>query len=257
MSIRLENVSVKFSDRTILNNLSIELLENEITFLLGVNGVGKTTLIRTIMGFEKKVCGKIYYNDIDIDKMTYKERSKMVAYIPQIIERRSSFRVLDFVCMGKNNDLSIFSKPSKKDIELAKNILEKLNIGYLENSYIDKISGGELQIVYLARTYMQNASYMVLDEPTASLDFSRQNDFLDILENFSKNYGYGCFLSTHNPNLAYEYADRILMIKNGNIFSDLKRTQTNYKDELKKSLTNLYEKEVKVITDDNKSLFYI
>lgn len=257
MSIRIENATVKFSDRVILDNLSLELLDKEITFLLGTNGVGKTTLIRTIMGFEKMIRGKVYYNNINLEDMTYKDRAKMVAYIPQITERKSSIKVLDFICMGKNNELSIFSKPSKEDIHEAKAILKKLNIDYLENSYIDKISGGELQIVYLARTYMQNARYMILDEPTASLDFSRQNDFLDILKNFSINYGYGCFLSTHNPNLAYEYADRIIMLKDGKLFGDYKKSQKDYKEDLKIALSNLYEKQVRIITDDNRSLFYI
>ena len=200
MYIDIKNLSFKYNkalDNTI-NNLSLSIEEGTIMVLLGLNGCGKTTLIKLLAGLLSYEEGQIEYNNVDLKSIKIKERSKIFSYVPQKTYIADDFYVKDYLTYGFVNTLRFYETPKKEQLDKVERISNELGISYLLNKKMGKISGGERQIVTIASCILQNTPVILLDEPTSALDLKNQNIVLSLLKKISKE-GKTIILSSHNP----------------------------------------------------------
>lgn len=214
MHFDVENLSFSYKDNKVLENVTFSLKDGELISLLGRNGSGKTTLLRLLLGFLSPDNGRIAIDGIDIENLSYKEKAKKIAYIPQYSELTFPTTVLECVVMGRNPMISPFSKPKKKDYEIAQHFINQMGIGKLRDRSISKISGGERQLALIARALTQEARILLLDEPTSALDYSNQLMVLESADKLRKE-GYSILFSTHNPEQALMISSSVLLLDNG------------------------------------------
>jgi iron complex transport system ATP-binding protein len=217
MLLEVKNIKVGYGKKTVLENFSFKLRGEEILCILGANGVGKTTLYNAILGFTKLKSGSITLDETDISKWSRKEFAKQVAYVPQINDVFFPYEVIDVVVMGRNPYLGRFEQPSHDDYEIAMQVLGELGIEHLENKSFTELSGGERQLVLIARALTQEPKLLIMDEPTASLDFGNSIKLLSKIIKLKKD-DIGILITTHSPHEAAAYATKVLMIKDGRVY---------------------------------------
>lgn len=220
-SLTLDTVTYRYSKKNpeILHGISFDANNGDLIAVLGPNGVGKSTMFKCLLGFFKNYGGKIKLDNKDIRTLTQKEIAKKIAYIPQSTYPTFNYEVLDVVLMGMTSQISLLSAPKKEHIKKAQEALESLGIGHLAQAGYGEISGGERQLVLIARALVQNAKILIMDEPTANLDYGNQFRIMCRITELARN-GYIIVLSTHNPDHAFLYANRVLMMQGGNIIAD-------------------------------------
>ncbi len=196
--------------------INFTLAKGEVMCLLGPNGSGKTTLFRTLLGILPTLEGDIHYEGKNLVHWSRLNMAQHISYVPQTHSGLLAFTVLQVVLMGRTARMSRFSTPGKIDSFLALKALENLNIGHLEQSIFNEISGGERQLVLFARALAQEAKLLILDEPTASLDFGNQIRVLDKISDLKKQ-GIAILMSTHQPEHAWRVADKIVLVKAGRL----------------------------------------
>lgn len=205
----------------VLNNVSFTLEDGEMVAFLGKNGAGKTTLLRIIPGFLPQISGEVLIDGVPVRTMSLQDKAKVIAYIPQFSHTAFAYTVKESVLMGRSPYISTFGKPSKQDEKRAEEVMEELGILQLKDRPTNEISGGERQLVLIARALMQNAKLLILDEPTSFLDYSNQLLVLEKATELTKK-GYCCLYSTHNPDLALSYSSRVLAMKDGQVAFSVK-----------------------------------
>lgn len=213
----VKNLKFSYHDNKILHNINFTLNKGDFSGFLGKNGAGKTTVFKCILGLINNYDGQILVDDVDKKKISIKDLSKKIAYIPQKTNIPFNYSVRDFVLMGANNKLNVFSTPDRMLLEKVDGILCRLNIENLKYSSFLKISGGEQQLVMIARAIMQDTEYIIMDEPTSALDFSNQEHIMNIISKLVKQNNIGVIISSHNPNLVVKYCDKIIAISDGTI----------------------------------------
>ena len=189
--------------------LNFDIKFGEIVAVLGQNGVGKTTLVRLCLGFLRTKSGQIDINGKNIKNLSQKELFSLVAYIPQAKNHQVGLKVIDMVLLGLN--LSILQKPKEKDILKAENILKELNIYHLRDKICANLSGGELQMVILARSLIKDPKIIILDEPESNLDFKNQVKLLEVLLSL-KSQNKAILINTHYPQNAKKIASKVLFL---------------------------------------------
>lgn len=218
-SLMVSNLSFAYDQEMILNDLSFSAAGGELISILGPNGVGKSTLFRCILGLLNRYDGDILIANKNAKKIQAREMAKLVAYIPQSHVLTFNYSVLDMVLMGSANRISSIGRPKKQEKAEAKEALEKIGILDLEERGFNHLSGGEQQLVMLARAVMQNTPIWILDEPLANLDYGNQISILQQLKRLAAD-GYLILQSIHNPNQAYQFSDRIICLSEGRIIAD-------------------------------------
>lgn len=218
-SLMVSNLSFAYDQEMILNDLSFSAAGGELISILGPNGVGKSTLFRCILGLLNRYDGDILIANKNAKKIQAREMAKLVAYIPQSHVLTFNYSVLDMVLMGSANRISSIGRPKKQEKAEAKEALEKIGILDLEERGFNHLSGGEQQLVMLARAVMQNTPIWILDEPLANLDYGNQISILQQLKRLAAD-GYLILQSIHNPNQAYQFSDRIIGLSKGRIIAD-------------------------------------
>ncbi|MEN6325405.1 MAG: ABC transporter ATP-binding protein [Syntrophomonas sp.] len=203
------------NQKNLFENLSFALEEGEILAIVGPNGAGKTTLLKCIISILKWKSGQTLINDKALGSMKMAEIWRKISYVPQSHEVVFAYTVFDMVLMGRAPHLSLFSMPSAKDLEIAQSALETIEISHLSNKPCSELSGGEMQLVLIARALASNPDVLVLDEPESHLDFKNQMLILRILERLAKEKGISCIINTHYPDHALRIADKALMIGKG------------------------------------------
>lgn len=211
-----EQLTIGYGKQAVGRNISFALQSNEILALLGPNGSGKTTLFKTLLGLIKPMAGQVFLNEQPLSTRSRREIAQRIGYVPQATEGYFAFSVLDMVLMGRTAHLGVFAQPSKADIQWAGHVLADLGIGHLAQRDYPKISGGERQLVLMARALLQQPSMLILDEPTASLDFANQIMVLEQVKQLRAK-GLGVLLCTHQPEHALQIADRLALLKNGQL----------------------------------------
>lgn len=247
MTLKVSDLQVILDGKEIIKDINFEVEKNELVIILGVNGAGKTTLMKSLIGIIKHTKGRITIDNKDISKLSNNNRARLMSYIPQNSELNLKYTVKDFVAMGVTPYLGAFNMPSKKDEEVVEEALKKLNIEHLKNSYFNCISGGERQLAYLARAIMQRADIMVLDEPTAYLDFKRQHVFLEIVKNFINENNKSAILTVHDPNLALRYADKIIVIDNSTVLKVINKKSNEYQGDFINTLNQIYDNKLRLV----------
>lgn len=215
MMLNVRDLRCGYGARVVVDRASIDLGPGEILCLLGPNGVGKTTLFRSILNLLPAIGGEILIDGENIADWTSCRRARAVAYVPQEHAPPFPFRVEDVVLMGVTSRLGMFSMPSPKDRERAAETLETLGIGYLRDRIYTEISGGERQMTLIARALVQNPRIMVLDEPTSSLDFANQVRVLALVKKLAAS-GVAVIMTSHSPAHVFLCSTKVtLMGKDG------------------------------------------
>ena len=216
MKLDVRNVSFAYDDKSVLSNVSFSAQDGEMIALLGPNGVGKSTLFKCILGFLKPQKGSVEIDGRAVQSLSDRERALCTAYIPQSFNPVFNHTVLDTVVMGSANSLSLFETPGRDEREKASLLIDQMGIGEIKDRGTRKISGVERQLMLLARSLMQDAKILIMDEPTASLDFANSHRVMRKVRELADN-GYTVIFSTHSPSLAALYSTSIIALKNGTV----------------------------------------
>lgn len=216
MTLDIKNVSFSYEDKAVLKNVSFSAGGGEIISILGPNGVGKSTLFKCILGFLKPQKGIVEIDGRDVLSLTDRERALSTAYIPQSFNPVFNHSVLETVMMGAASRLGLFETPGKEERRRAEELIGAMGIAGISSRGTRKISGGEKQLMLLARSLMQEAEILIMDEPTSSLDFANSHRVMRKVKELSQR-GYTIIFSTHSPSLAALYSSSIIALKDGTV----------------------------------------
>ena len=244
MTLAGRNLTIGYHDREVGHDLDVALAQGEVLALLGPNGGGKTTLLKTLLGILPPRAGEVAIGGRALAAVPLKERAKLIAYVPQVHNPTFAFTVESVVLMGRTAHGSLFSRPSAHDRSVAARTLEQFGISHLAERPYTMISGGERQLVLLARALAQEPQFVVLDEPTASLDFGNQGKVMREIRALAAS-GHGVLFTTHDPNHALRAADRAYLLRAGERIAEgaVKAVLT------RAQLEALYGAPVEILTD--------
>lgn len=212
MKLEIKDAACGYGKKTVLKNISVSVSSGEILCLLGPNGVGKTTLFKTIMGFLSLKHGEILLDGQNIAHLSQRQFARKLGYVPQAHNPPFPYKVIDVVVMGRTAHMGAFATPSKEDMRTALLSLERLEIDYLKDQIYTEISGGERQMVLIARALTQTPEFLVMDEPTSNLDYGNQIRVLKQIRNLAKS-GLGVIMTSHFPEHAFLFTSRVVLIK--------------------------------------------
>lgn len=201
----------------ILKGISLRAEQGRLTTILGPNGCGKSTLFKCIAGLWQPESGEISFGGKDIMKCRHDQRAKLIAVVPQDHEPPFPYSVFDAVLMGRAAHVGMFASPSKKDRQAAEEAIEEVGIGHLKHKTYTKISGGERQMVLIARALAQDAPAMLFDEPTSHLDFRNQVLVLRKIKAIVAQRQVTAVLTIHDPNAAMLFSDSVVLINGGRV----------------------------------------
>lgn len=211
MTLTVEQGAYAYNGKDFLyHNINFEVSSGEVLSILGTNGSGKTTLLKCVMNLLKFNEGNTY-----IDGRNIKEIEKpfqIISYVPQAKGVHSSLSAVDMVLLGLSPNFGLFQEPKKEDIQKVLDTLEELDILYLKDKLCDEISGGELQMILMARAMISNPQILVLDEPESNLDFKNQLTILKKIKELVQQKNMICIINTHYPDHAYQISNKILLI---------------------------------------------
>lgn len=216
MSMKIDNLSFAYGDHNVLNSINFFAEYGEFLSVLGPNGVGKSTLFRCMLGLLKPTDGFVTIDGTNIEDIGETELAKKIAYIPQSHSPVFNFSVADMVLMGTTAQTGRFSSPDEKERRIAEDAMERLEISHLRDRGYGNISGGERQMVLIARAIAQQAKILIMDEPSANLDFGNKVRVMNTVKKLSKD-GYAIIQSTHDPDQAFLYSDKILALHDGQV----------------------------------------
>ena len=224
--IRINNLSFSYNkNNEVLKNISLEINEGEVTILLGPNGVGKSTLINLLIGTLKIKEGNIYFNDIEINKLSSKDKADYISYVPQDI-KGNNLTVKETILLGRLPFYKIY--PNKADHSLVEEFINKFSLNNLKDQTTNEISGGERQKVNIARGFIQDARFIIFDEPTSNLDIHSQLDVLDLIKS-EKRENKGFLISMHDINQALSIGDKFIFLKDGKIYKTCSKDEIDEK----------------------------
>jgi len=212
VTIELRDVSCGYGHKAVLENFSATLNSGEIFYILGPNGIGKTTLFKTVLGFLPLLGGSITIDGRPLHELGPGESARYIGYVPQSHVPPFAFRTIDVIVMGRTARLGAFERPKARDYDIAEKIMEELGIRYLMERSYTELSGGERQMALIARALAQEPGFLMMDEPTSDLDFGNQAVVLRrILKLAEQNYGV--IMTTHYPEQVLLLNARVALIK--------------------------------------------
>ena len=217
MELIVRDLCCGYRSQPLVKNISFQVNSRDIVCVLGPNGVGKTTFFKTMLGFLPKLGGDILLNGKSITDLSPKALSQLVAYVPQTQSPAFAFKVKEVVAMGCTPKLKPFTTPSKKDYEFCYSLLEKLGAAYLYDCAFNQISGGERQLVLIARALAQRPKLLLMDEPTSNLDFGNQARMLKCISELAQS-GLGIIMTTHFPDHAFLCKGKVALFGRGTGF---------------------------------------
>jgi iron complex transport system ATP-binding protein len=214
VSLTASALAYGYPHKTIGRDIALDLKGGEVLALLGPNGHGKTTLLKTLLGLLPPHAGQLALDGAPLASLSLRERAKKLGYVPQAHAGIFAFTVLEVVLMGRTSHGGLFGKPSRRDHEVAAAMIERLGIGALALRPYTEISGGERQLALIARALAQEPDFVILDEPTASLDFGNQGKVMGEIGRLAAQ-GLGVLFTTHDPNQALRHSHRAMLLRQG------------------------------------------
>ena len=218
--LEINGLTAAYGKNRVLDKVTFSIQSGELCALLGLNGSGKTTLLNSICGFVRSA-GDVRINGADCSKMNEKQRAGYISYLPQTFSDQEGRNVIDVVLMGFNPHLGLLEFPGAEHRLKAKEALKTVGLENKINRRFDTLSQGEKQLVILSRCLVQDSPLMLLDEPDSSLDYPNRHIVLTHIKNITRDKDYAGLMTLHDPNYALNYCDRILLLKNGTIRSEI------------------------------------
>jgi iron complex transport system ATP-binding protein len=219
MILEGQGLTIGYRDHVVGRDLDVALRAGEVLALLGPNGGGKTTLLKTLLGLLPPLAGEVRIEGHTLSALPVRERARKLAYVPQNHAGAFAFTVSEIVMMGRTAHRGLFAAPGHSDQAVVRGAIDRMGIGALGERPYTMISGGERQLALIARALAQEPRAIVLDEPTASLDFGNQGKIMREIRALA-GAGLAVLFTTHDPNQAYRYADRALLLRDGRCFAD-------------------------------------
>lgn len=213
--LSVRNLSHGIRNQVILDSISFDINAGELVGVIGPNGVGKSTLLKLLTNYLTVPPGVVFVDGEDLTELTHPRRAEKIAYLSQSISESFAYRVEDLVMMGAFNQVGGID--AKKRVT---KVLEELGIAHFADRIITELSGGEQQLVHFARLQMQEASILLLDEPTAALDIGHESEILDQLRRVTQSSDKCVLLAIHNLNSAAEFCDRLLVLNESKLIAD-------------------------------------
>ncbi|WP_449369893.1 ABC transporter ATP-binding protein [Thiomonas sp.] len=217
--IDVEHLTVGYGQQQVVKNVSLQLAPGETVALLGPNGCGKTTLLKTLCGIHPPLAGSVRIDGLDLATLSAPARARRIAYVPQQHRMVFAYNVLDVVMMGRLAGRSLIARPAPEDFTAVRTVLTRLGIEALAASSYVALSGGQRQQVLIARALAQDAPYLLLDEPASSLDYGNQLRLLDVL-NQLRDDGRAVLFTTHHPDHAFVVASRVILMQSGRFIAE-------------------------------------
>lgn len=245
MILQVKDLSFSYDKkRTIFHDVSFSLDKGEVLSILGTNGAGKSTLLNCIANLLKPQNGDILLNEHSIKEMSMREIAKVIGYVPQVNLPTYAFTVRDFTVMGRSPYIGPFGSPSKRDYEIADEALTRMNIYHLRDKLYTEISGGERQQVTIARALTQQPQIILLDEPTAHLDYGNQFRVVQMIAQLA-NEGYALIMTTHNPDHAIILNGKVAILDKKGVLGVGQAAESLNSE----TLSNLYGLDIKTVYD--------
>jgi iron complex transport system ATP-binding protein len=204
--------------KDVIDDISMDIPAGQVTAILGPNGAGKTTLLHLLLGFHRPFKGRVLVHGKSHQDYSRREMGQLMGLVPQWEHTPFNFSVLEYVLLGRAPYLDPLQMPKESDRQIALESLETLNIVHLKDRPLPRLSGGERQIVLLARALAQQTNILLLDEPTAHLDLGNQKRILELLHHLT-HQGITIILTTHDPNIAAYIADHMVFMRTGKIYA--------------------------------------
>lgn len=240
------------AERPVVSNVSFQVTEGNLAVLLGPNGSGKTTLFKCIAGLWNPASGRILFDGRDIKTMRYRERAELLAVVPQDHAPPFPYSAFEAVLMGRAPHVGMYSSPSAKDEEAAFDAMRAVGVEHLADRCYTRISGGERQLVLIARALAQDAPLLLLDEPTSHLDFRNQHLVLETVQRVARDKGLTVLMTLHDPNLTACFAHQVIMLRGGGITADGEPDRVLTES----NLGLLYNFDVRILDSDGRRLIY-
>jgi len=237
----------------VVEDVSFRVEQGRLAVLLGPNGSGKTTLFKCIAGLWKPSAGRVKLDGTELLSLNYRQRATLLAVVPQDHTPPFPFSVTEAVLMGRAPHVGLYAAPSAADREVVREALEAVGISRLADCPYTRISGGERQMVLIARAIAQDAPLMLLDEPTSHLDFKNQHKVIEIVRRIATDKRLTVLMTLHDPNLASVFADQVIMLKNGHIVA-VGQPDTVLNEQ---TLGVLYDASVGFVENEGRRLAYI
>lgn len=220
LPLEVDGLTVRYGSRTALSQVSLRSSPGELVALAGPNGSGKSTLLRACLGLLPPAQGRVALFGRAAGSLSFRERARSVAWVPQEEALRDNLRLLDYVLYGRYAHLPSFAAESAEDLRVARQALAEAGLGERADSGVLELSGGEHQRVLLARALAQETPLLLLDEPTAHLDIGHQLDLLERVQRQVRERRLSVLVAMHDLNLAARFADRILVLSHGRLVSE-------------------------------------
>ncbi|MCX7679266.1 MAG: ABC transporter ATP-binding protein [Spirochaetes bacterium] len=214
MSIAVHNLHFAYHEQPIVQGINLTIPSKKFTAILGKNGSGKSTLLKLMAGLLHPTSGTIHIFDKPLSKLSLKERARLIGYLPQRHVPTFPFLVEEFVLTGRAS--YIFSTPSKTDKRQAHLALQRAGVQHLQKRPYTELSGGELQMVMIARVLAQEAPIILLDEPVTHLDLPHTERVMTMLSDLA-HAGFTIIAILHDINIASRYAEHVVMLKEGKV----------------------------------------
>ncbi len=214
-----KNLLFAYGDRAVLRDVRISLAPGEVVALIGPNGSGKSTLIKSLLG-HLPARGDVTWEGKPLGAWQRRELAKLVGYLPQSPAFDPQQRVVDALRLGRAPYWGAFGLESEQDVDVVRRTIEQLRLGEWTTRRMDEISGGQRQLVYLARALIQEPRALLLDEPNTYLDLRHQVELGQLMRRLARERALGLLVASHDLNLAAAFADRLVLLQEGSVVAD-------------------------------------
>lgn len=219
-SLCAKDITISYNNKNILKNLSFALDTPQIVSIIGPNGAGKSTLLKALSRVILPEKGSIFLDGKEIQKLPSKEVARSIAMLPQSAGVPDDFLVTDLVSLGRSPYQKRFSSFTAEDKKIIKEVMLQTNTTKFKNCYINSLSGGERQRVWLAMALAQQPKILLLDEPTTFLDIHHQLEIMELVKSLHERLKISVIMVLHDLNHAVRYSERVVVVKDGEIFAD-------------------------------------
>lgn len=245
--IRISNLTYRVKDKVILDHIHLDIESESIYGIIGPNGAGKSTLLKHMMGIIEPPKNTIFMEEKDITTFKVREYAKKCSFVFQENMRDMDFTVEEMIYMGRYPYMNLLGSATEEDEATVKQIMKDLHLEDMKDRSIRYLSGGEAQKVFIGRALAQNTPVLLLDEPTSMLDIHNSIEILSTLKQIQKKYGLTIIMVMHDLNLAFQFCENMVLLKNGRVLLSDSKEKVLYSDELQ----HVYHNKLHIIKQED------